>query len=123
MPLASISSCCWQQRSSAINQNAADSMLWRLAGTKTWFLGKAALTPPTAIRDFMTRLHFDRDLSGFVADHHVVLEKCCGILRNRLELFAERRERRAVHRMRMAHRHDVLMHFMHRCMQHKTGSH
>jgi hypothetical protein len=47
-PVASIVGCCRQQRSSAMNQKAAESTLWRLAVRRPWLRWMAAFAPSGA---------------------------------------------------------------------------
>ena len=79
------SSCCWQQRSSAMNQKAAASMLWRLAVSRPWFWWIAALTPLKALATSGPAWSSTATCAGLVGDHDVILEEGAGVLRDRLQ--------------------------------------
>ena len=59
--------------------------------------------------------------AALVIDHRVIFEKAGGILRNRIQRPAQRRESRSVDRMRMAHGDDIRVRLVNRGMQHKAG--
>ena len=103
-----------------MNQKAAASMLWRPQVSRPVVLVDRGLDALEPVGDLHAGLLLHGHLAGLAPDDHVVLEEGGGILRDRLQRFGERGEGGAVHRVRVAHGHDVLVRLVHRGVQHEA---
>ena len=105
-----------------MNQNAASSMLWRLAVSRPWFWCRMPRILADLRRHRLAAFLFHRHRAGRGADHRVVVVEARRVLAEHLQRPPGGAPGGAVGRVRVAHGHHVRMRLVHGGMQDEAGA-